>query len=195
VGDEDRSLQLLWDESKRVADIIEKKQGTFGQFGGIGIGIVVAASSFAANPGRLVILLAAPVILTLIFMIMLQHLADAHALAYYHAQLEKEINGRTPGTVLRLNGVLHERTYWSVPFGRALVLLLIVASFTLSGYAAYDASNFRALIIAFFWASLVLSILTLVAGVRDLISSEWQARQIYASPDFRTPDFVRFWLR
>jgi hypothetical protein len=195
MGDEDRSLQLLWDESKRVADIIEKKQGTFGQFGGIGIGIVVAASSFAANPGRLIILLAGPIVLTLILMIMLQHLADAHALVYYHAQLEKEINSRTSGAVLRLSGVLHERTYWSVPFGRTLLLLLIGGGFTLSGYATYNATNFRTLIIAFFWASLILSILTLVAGVRDLISSERQARQIYASPDSRTPDSVRFWLR
>jgi hypothetical protein len=165
-------VTLLREEAQLTATTSQQRYGAFGQFGSLGVAIVVASASFATGSTREIILLAAPPVLSLIFTIMLQHLSDASILNNYHGKIQARLSVDLPvENQLRYAAILTRRPYWSVLPARLLVSLIVVGSFVLSGVTAYHASSYRGLIVIYFWISVLLSLAALISGLLDLVSS------------------------
>jgi len=177
--DEPAEVTLLAEEAQLTATTAQQRYTAFGQFGSLGVAIIVASASLASGKAQEVILLAAPPVLSLIFTIMAQHLADASALNFYHEELQRRLSARLPAeSRLRYAAMLTRRPYWSVLPARLLAALIATATFVLGGVTAYHASSYRGVVIFYYWTSVGLSLVALSLGFLDILTSRRRATAV-----------------
>jgi hypothetical protein len=178
--DESTSAQVLLEESKLAADMSERRYASSSQFGAIAIAVIAAAAGLASEAGRELIFLAAPLVLTIISSILVQLFADALAINYYHGRLQDRLNTYLrPADRLHYQAVVNKRVYWSIPIVQLLLVALTGASYALAGITAIHSGSYHVQILVYYGTILALGVAALVAGVRDVLTSEGQAKRLY----------------